>query len=294
MQMVNQAYYQMSSILLSLINHESSAFWKVWEWKLDPYRCWRIEKRVDVLISLRNHEKIGSPLQLISEKTAGFFCHKVFSTADESTLWEYSRKKNSKIVLQYRVSDSWDRIDLLCDKSQTAGNLAFEYLGQIVPQCLLLHNILTFHGVLMEYQGQGIIISAPSGTGKTTHARMWRDRYHSLIINGDRATVQRQDGIWTGFGLPWSGTSGEQINRSVPLKALVVLERGEKNDAHQITGLEAFGAVWPHLLYPGWDREMTGRAMDQLDIFLREIPIIRFSCRPDPESVDVLYHEIFR
>lgn len=63
---------------MSLINHESSAFWKVWEWKLDPYRCWRIEKRVDALISLQNQGKISLPLQLISEKTAGFFCHKVF------------------------------------------------------------------------------------------------------------------------------------------------------------------------------------------------------------------------
>ena len=251
-----------------------------------------------MVVDLRNKLSINKESKekyfLLHQQPCGFFQHQIFLKKDGEKIWKYVRSKNQRLYLEYSINPDWSRISLVVDNTETVGIISFEYLTRILPGSLLLHNILTFHGVLMEYQGQGIIISAPSGTGKTTHARMWRDRYHSLIINGDRATVQRQDGIWTGFGLPWSGTSGEQINRSVPLKALVVLERGEKNDAHQITGLEAFGAVWPHLLYPGWDREMTGRAMDQLDIFLREIPIIRFSCRPDPESVDVLYHEIFR
>ncbi|MGN0204726.1 MAG: hypothetical protein ACI4BB_09290 [Coprococcus sp.] len=166
--------------------------------------------------------------------------------------------------------------------------MAFEYLGHIIPHVLLKHDILTFHGVLMEYEGQGIIISAPSGTGKTTHARLWRDYKNALIINGDRATCRKVDGIWTGFGLPWSGTSGEQINRSVPLKALVVLERGEANEACRMAGLEAFGAVLPHVQCPVWDKELVGKAMELTDDFLREVPVIRLRCRPDVESVEVL------
>ena len=154
---------------------------------------------------------------------------------------------------------------------------------------LLKHQMLTFHGVLMEHNGCGIIISAPSGTGKTTHARMWRDSRNALIINGDRATCQNINGVWTGFGLPWSGTSGEQINRSVPITAIVVLEQGETNQARQITSpLEAFMMLLPHVQYPSWDKEMTSKAMDLLEDFLKEIPVIRLSCLPDLEAVDVL------
>ncbi|MCI5648538.1 MAG: hypothetical protein MR332_03755 [Fusicatenibacter sp.] len=144
----------------------------------------------------------------------------------------------------------------------------------------------------MEHHDRGIIISAPSGTGKTTHARLWRDSKHALIINGDRAACQKIDGIWTGFGLPWSGTSGEQINRNVPITALVVLERGEQNQTERITSLEAFGAILPHVLCPTWDAELTGKAMELVDDFLRQIPVIRLRCRADLESVKILYQAL--
>ena len=140
----------------------------------------------------------------------------------------------------------------------------------------------------MEHDGEGIIISAASGTGKTTHARLWRDYKNALIINGDRAVCKHTDKGWIGYGTPWSGTSGEQINRSVHLKALVVLERSQENSAEVIYGMEAFGAVFPHILYPSWDRELTEKAMDLLEDFMNHIPIIRLRCRPDVESVDVL------
>lgn len=159
----------------------------------------------------------------------------------------------------------------------------------MVPYLLLSHDILTFHGVLMEYQGKGIIISAASGVGKTTHARLWRDLKHALIINGDRATCRKLVDGWKGYGLPWSGTSGEQINRNVPIQALVVLERGERNTAEVVNGLDAFGKALPHVQCPTWDIDMTTQAMDLFEGFLGKIPVIHLQCRPDAEAVDVLH-----
>ena len=64
------------------------------------------------------------------------------------------------------------------------------------------------HGVLMEWQGKGIILTASSGTGKTTHARLWREYENALIINGDRVLIRKEEGQWYAFGTPWSGSSG--------------------------------------------------------------------------------------
>lgn len=167
--------------------------------------------------------------------------------------------------------------------------MAFEFLGRLLIPCMLKKNRLTFHGVLLEHQGRGIILSAPSGTGKTTHARMWRDDRNALIINGDRAACAKTEGVWTGYGLPWSGTSGEQVNRSVPVFALVVLERGDRNEAVRVTDpLEAFFAVLPQVQYPSWDIDLSGKAMDLLEDFLRSVPVIRLRCLPEPAAVDVL------
>lgn len=198
------------------------------------------------------------------------------------------RNRSEKAYLSYYVDEKWQRIVLQEDYTESAGVLAFEYLGQIMPSIFLNHYALSFHGVLMEYQGKGIIISAESGTGKTTHARLWRELENALIVNGDCATVQKKENIWTGFGIPWSGTSGEQVNRRNPLKALVVLERHAENEAHRISGIEALSAILPHVKYPAWDKILTNKMFDLLEKFLCEIPIIRLRCRPDGEAVKVL------
>lgn len=262
-----------------------------WNWKLDPYRCPETEDiplRIDLTGNEIEKTAFTEEGGLVYMEEVGFFQHQVFRTQDGRLIWRYVRIHSGIPYLSFSVNKQWSRISLLEDHTQSGGSLAFEYLGHIMPGVLLKYNILTFHGVLMEYQGMGIIISAPSGTGKTTHARLWRDIKNALIINGDRAVCRRENGRWIGYGLPWSGTSGEQINRSVPMKALVVLERGEENEAHHVSDMEAFGKAFPHLLYTKWDKSMADKALDGIDSFLKDIPVIRLSCRPDPEAVEVL------
>lgn len=262
-----------------------------WQWKIDPYLTPDAAfpfRHITVKRSRPARSVATAGLLLLRQETSGFFRRQVFRNSNGGTLWQFLRSQGNTVCLQYAVSPDWREITLLCDNTKTAGLVAFEYLGQMFPACALTFGLLTFHGVLMEYEGHGVIISAPSGTGKTTHARLWRDYKHALIINGDRAACRKADGVWTGSGLPWSGTSGEQINRSVPVTALVVLERGEQNEAHCVTGSEAFGAVLPHVQCPVWDAELTDKAMELMDDFLSEVPVIRLCCRPDAESVSVL------
>ena len=261
-------------------------FSSIWQWKLDSY-CIHDCQEADIVICENGHQKIDKG-HLITEANNGFYVNRVYSCCDSGTIWTFTRKVTNADDLVYSVNSTWDRVALLADKTCTHGQLAFEYLSLIMPGVFLKRRRITFHGVLLEDKGRGIIISAPSGTGKTTHARMWRDLRHSLILNGDRAVCRNTKKGWIAYGTPWSGTSGEQINRSVPVKALVVLERSEENRTEVLTGLTAFGAVMPNLLYPVWDAELTGMVLELIDIFLADIPVLRLYCRPDVEAVAVL------
>lgn len=204
------------------------------------------------------------------------------------TLWEYYRSKNRDMYVRFWMSKEYDEIRLLKDNSRTSGHLPFDLLEQLISPVMLKHDAITFHGVLMEHEGHGIILSAPSGTGKTTHARLWRDHRRALILNGDRATCCVEDGRWIGFSLPWCGSSGECINRDVPLTAYVILEQAYENSVERLTGMEAFGAVYQNLVYPNWDRELTEKALDFIDDFLEKVPVFRLRCRPDVEAVETL------
>ena len=144
----------------------------------------------------------------------------------------------------------------------------------------------------MEYKNKGIIISAPSGTGKTTHARMWRDKENALIINGDRALCRKIDNKWIGFGMPWCGTSGEYINRNVPISAIVVLEQSKENSVEKLETLDAFNNMIPNIIAPTWEKTLLNKAMDYLEDMISDIPVYKLKCTPDLEAVEVLKKEI--
>lgn len=264
---------------------KSGQLFKLWEWKLDSF--WSEEEAGDIIITGDLSGDSTYPGNIVSEEISGFFTKQIIKAGNRH-IFRFFRRKNEETLLAFNVDESWKQITLLEDNNEYLRQLSFEYLSHIIPYSMLTKDVLTFHGVLMEYNGNGIIISAPSGTGKTTHARLWKKYRNSFIINGDKASCYKKNGVWTGFGTPWCGTSGEYMNREVPIKAIVVLDRAEKNSAALCSGFEGFKKIFPHVLYPNWDEKLTDQAMNLLDDFMENVPVYNLKCLPDEESVEVL------
>ena len=293
--------YELAGVSLSVRSFYPHTLFPFWKWRLDPYLSRRSDERAPgvSIVCEGIPEGFGEDrvqrarTKMLDEERNGFFFHQVYRCEEGGILWQMVRAVDASVWLSWHLNADEDRLTLLEDRTNSIGMAAFNYLGMIMPMVLLKYDILTLHGVLMDYQGQGVIISAASGTGKTTHARLWRDIEHALIINGDRTVMKKEEGHWTGYGLPWSGSSGEQINRSVPIAAVVILERGTENQAKEITGIDAFRRTMPHVQYPNWDRDKAGKAIDLLSDLISQVPVIRLTCRPDEESVAVLKSALF-
>ena len=268
-----------------------AGLWQIWPWKLDPFRMHGAAEKPCVCVDLC---PCGTPADMpetfppLLRKASGFFTNTVHSLPDGDVLWQMSRTSTEQPVLRMRTDAGWRRVSLLLDETASAGAAAFEYLSQITPGLFLQRGRITFHAALVEYRGSAFAVCADSGTGKTTHARLWRDCAGALILNGDRAVCAPTETGWTAFGTPWSGTSGEQLARCAPLRAFVVLERAGENTACRLEPSEASAALLPHLLYPSWDRALTERALALIDDLLRRLPAYRLRCRPDEQAVAVL------
>ena len=144
----------------------------------------------------------------------------------------------------------------------------------------------------MEYKRKGIILSALSGTGKTTHAHLWRDGYHALILNGDRPLCGKKDGIWTGYGTPWCGSSGEYMNRDVPIYAFVIIQQSRKNELIRLRSVEAFKGMYENLQLPFTNKTLISAGLDLFDEMLSVIPVYLLKCRPEMEAAKLLKQEI--
>ena len=258
-----------------------------WQWKLDPFiTASPLSDATE--ISFRKTEVDLQNAKIVCCEKEGFFSREVIR-AENGTVHRLVRNSNSQVVLSFFADESIKKISLAEDNTEPSGQSAFEFVGRLALYSMIEKNVLSFHGVLMEYNGKGIIIAAPSETGKTTHARLWRKEKNALIINGDNSCCWKENGKWQGFGIPWCGTSGECINRKVDVAALVILERGEENKVTRLKEYDAFRSVYSLIQYPSFDFEKTQSAIDMCNGFLKDIPAFKLECRPDSEAVRVLH-----
>lgn len=157
-----------------------------------------------------------------------------------------------------------------------------------IEATLLDYSVLILHSSLICYDRQGIVFSAPSGTGKSTQAELWKQYENAEILNGDRAALRKINNEWQAFGLPYAGTSGIYKNESAPLKAVVALRQAQDNRIRQIRGAEAFKYLYPETMIHRWDPDFERRATDLLLKIIGEVPVFLLECRPDQEAVSLL------
>ena len=158
-----------------------------------------------------------------------------------------------------------------------------------LSQLLLYNNALFFHASYVEYEGKGIIFSAPCGTGKSTQAELWRKHKGATVINGDKAGVLVENSRATVYGVPFSGTSGICINKSMPLRAVVFLAQSKENTLVRLTGAQAVGEILNNVYLDFAAPEEMQRCVDVAIELLKSVPVYRLSCTPDERAVEALY-----
>ena len=136
--------------------------------------------------------------------------------------------------------------------------------------------------------GRGILFSAPSGTGKSTQADLWRRLEGADILNGDRAGLTREAEGWRAWGLPYAGSSGVYRNEGAPLAAIVLLRQAPENRVRRAAAPEAFAGLFPEFTIHRWDARFTERAIDGILALLGEVPVFILECRPDGGAVAAL------
>lgn len=105
-----------------------------------------------------------------------------------------------------------------------------------IPKILFSENVVLFHGVLLRYEKDGYLFTAPSGIGKSTHANYWIQKFpnSAFIINGDKPFLKYVDGELFGYASPWQGKENIGYNDCVRIKAVCYLTRGTSNSIIQL------------------------------------------------------------
>ncbi len=150
-----------------------------------------------------------------------------------------------------------------------------------------------FHCSYIEHDGAAILFTAPSGTGKSTQAELWRKYRNAEIINGDRAAVRAKDGLLVAAGIPFSGSSSYCENRTLPIAAIVYLSQAPETTIRKLRGAEAFSKLWEGVSVNTWSKTDMEHVLNVVQKAAEEIPVYHLACTPDKIAVIAL-EEVLR
>ena len=151
---------------------------------------------------------------------------------------------------------------------------------------------MMLHSAVVDWNGQGILFTGPSGIGKSTQASLWEKYAGATILNGDRAGIRKKENSFHVFGLPYAGSSNIYVNRSVPIKAIVVLEQAKDNCITKLRQIDAFTRLYRESTVIAWDKRFIEKHSSVIQELVSEVPVYLFQCRPDMEAVTVLKEKI--
>lgn len=152
------------------------------------------------------------------------------------------------------------------------------------------YGTVLIHGSAIAVDGKAYLFTAKSGTGKSTHTRLWREMLgdRAFMVNDDKPLVTVTEGGVLVHGTPWDGKHRLSRNTSVPLGAICLLERSETNHIEQLTPKEVFQPLLNQTYRPS-DPETLIRTVVLLKQMQRHVTFWRLGCNMDPEAAAVAF-----
>lgn len=155
-------------------------------------------------------------------------------------------------------------------------------------------NTFLMHGAAFSVDGECVIFTAPSGTGKTTHMRNWfrllKDRAEP--VNGDKPLIRLESGEFFAFPTPWCGKERIRGDKKAPVKAVCFINRSKENRAEEISKKQAFHALIKSVYLPE-NEECLSKTLSLLDKFMSKTKFYNIFCDISAESAKPAYDKIF-
>jgi len=152
-------------------------------------------------------------------------------------------------------------------------------------------NTLAMHASVTLCDGLGYLFLGKSGTGKSTHSRLWIDNVEGCsLLNDDNPVVRfNSDGRLMVYGTPWSGKTPCYKNASAPVGAFVGLAQYPENRIRRMTVLESLAVFYISCSGMRKLKHIADGMDNTIDRILESLPVYHLDCLPDREAA-VLCH----
>ena len=154
---------------------------------------------------------------------------------------------------------------------------------------------MLMHASVIRHQGKGYLMTAPSGTGKSTHTRLWYDNIPGCdLMNDDNPVVRIVNEEAIVYGSPWSGKTPCYRNIQAPVGGIVRIQQRPKNTIRKLSSLEAFSNLLPAISNMKWDRRVYNGVCAGISELIRLCGIYELGCLPDAAAAHLCHDTIVK
>lgn len=159
-----------------------------------------------------------------------------------------------------------------------------------IADYLVERNTLMLHGSTVAVDGYAYLFTAPCGTGKSTHTRLWRELFgdRAIMVNDDKPFLRITPTDVLAYGSPWSGKHGLANNVCVPLKGICSLNRGKENVIRPVEASDLIGLL-RHQVHTPDDPSLRQKVYSLVDILAERVPLWELDCNKEPDAAKVAH-----
>lgn len=230
----------------------------------DGKENWRLIKRNDTYIYKSTLED-KKQLMLVNktfDRITAYLLPK-----DERSVFEEERRK----FMRKNKGFLWNTAEIIYDFLQV---LLINYFAQ--------RNIGIFtHSIgVKDINGEGLLFTGKSGSGKTTMAKIWHKHSKgTMVLNDDRIIVRKVKDKFFIYGSPWHGEFSDYLEsriESAPLKNLFFIHHASRNTLRRISEKKAFNLLYPALFPTFWDRGGLENIVSFCQDLIKSVPCFNF------------------
>ena len=182
------------------------------------------------------------------------------------------------------------------ETGQVYVNEEISALYRKIADLLVEDGIVVFHSSAISINGGGFLITARSGVGKSTHAKLLSEyiKEDFKYINDDKPLLEVKDNKVTVYSSPWNGKERRGNNISAPLKAIIFLNRGESNTFRKIINKEELYIKMLSQIYLPKEKSKREKALNIADKLLKNVNFYEINVTKEIESAKMTYEEIIK
>lgn len=219
--------------------------------------------------------------------------------------WKLSRTADGFCVdLQYIEGHPWHRLVTDQQFSQIQAGIRWEdpcaaeslnsFTMMGFAQSAVIQQTAMVHASVTMKEGKGYAFLGISGTGKSTHSRLWLQHIEGTeLLNDDNPAVRiLHDGQIKVYGTPWSGKTPCYKNQQAELGAFVLLKQAPENKFSFLKGIQAYMVLLSSCSSLKWNTEYYNALGKTIEQLANQVPVGFLECLPNEEAARLSHQEI--